>query len=154
MVYGLPGHFPLAANDKYCTLNRSLSNIISKEVSWIQSVVLGIILTFFVYLAVAGIIHAALLYRDSAFILGRIYYSDIPGKGRQAHYYEYYFRGNKYRSSIVDITLYKNDSNYILLSIDRNQPNRVVVEEFIIPPLCLSFEDVPFDGWMEIPTCR
>lgn len=125
-----------------------------KDDTWTQKIIPGLLIVFFIGAAIYGIIRSTSLHRNATYTLGHIYRSSTPDKSGRTHYFDYYYKGKRYQGGIKGLLTNRNDSNYIFVYVDSTNPERVEVDQITRPPLCLTFTDVPYNGWTSKPTCR
>lgn len=108
--------------------------------------ILGIIVVFML----KGMFDNAIVKRKGVFVMGRLYKIVQGGKNLPTSHFYFYLKGQRHEFSYRDGGVSDSVRMFQVLLTD---PEDVVILDDTVPS-CLHFEDVPAEGWKEIPSCK
>lgn len=115
-----------------------------------QYLLIGICVIFSLVIFVKSSLDKNDIYNHGIFVIGQLYKISDGGKNGNTSYFHYYIKGRRYEFSYRDGGV--SDSLRIF-QVLLDDPNKATILDDSVPS-CLHFNDVPAEGWKEMPICR
>ena len=92
---------------------------------------------------------------EGIYVIGKVTDADFSARGT-TYTYDFVFYGKKYESRVKATALGIKVGDLVFIKTLPENPNASLLVETIKVPFCFRIEDVPNDGWKELPkdTCR
>jgi hypothetical protein len=112
-----------------------------------------IVIGAFILLALYGIINSVFLsQKPKLFTVGRIYEKSSPGKRGSTFYFKYFIDRKEYQGTTSGVYKFSTNKNgLIYIDVLKKDFTQYHVIEFKKVPECLDMDDVPDDGWDNLP---
>ena len=112
-----------------------------------------IIIGGFIIIAIFGIINSIFLSKkEKIYTLGIIYDKSEPGKRGSTYYFKYYVDKMEFEGNTSGLNKFTTNKNgFLFIELLKNNFEHYHVLEFNKVPDCLTPQDVPVEGWKEIP---
>jgi hypothetical protein len=112
-----------------------------------------IIIGFFIFLAIFGIINSLYLSKkEKIYTVALIYEKSESGKRGRTYYFRYHIGKMEFKGNVGGLNRFMTNKNgYIFVELLKDDYEHYYVLEFKKVPECFSLQDVPEKGWDKLP---